>query len=105
MQEFLNRTNEFSYLTAALRKGGLYVLYGRRRVGKSRFLKEFSKKHATTKNRIIYYQTTQTTAARQSQDLWSSLNINNDLTVSDWKTFFALLTEAIKTKRKFSNQI
>ena len=35
---FVNRTAELKELDAAARKGGLLVVYGRRRVGKTRLL-------------------------------------------------------------------
>lgn len=39
--DFVNRTKEQAELAAAARKGGLLVIFGRRRVGKSRLLRHW----------------------------------------------------------------
>ena len=41
--EFTNRTSEMSDLVAAARAGGLLVVFGRRRVGKTRLLTHWLK--------------------------------------------------------------
>lgn len=93
--KFLNRTNEFNIMDSGLKKGGLYVIYGRRRIGKSRFLREFTEKN----EKIIYYQAVQTAAAQQIQDLWLTISPVSEITVNDWKTFFSLLSDLILQKK------
>ena len=39
--DFVNRVREIEQLDAAARKGGLLVVFGRRRVGKSRLLHQW----------------------------------------------------------------
>ena len=39
--EFVNRERELAELDGALRKGGLLVVYGRRRVGKTRLIRQW----------------------------------------------------------------
>ena len=39
--KFVNRVREMAELDAAARKGGLLVIFGRRRVGKSRLLRKW----------------------------------------------------------------
>lgn len=92
-KEFYNREKEMQLFTNSLKKGGLYVLYGRRRIGKSRFLREFSKKE-----KIIYFQATIAEVSVQVNDLWLTIEPHSEINPTSWKSFFELLSKKVQNK-------
>ena len=54
--EFVNRENELRELGAAAKRGGLLVVYGRRRVGKTRLLRHWLQTHAGLYSQAIEAQ-------------------------------------------------
>jgi AAA+ ATPase superfamily predicted ATPase len=92
--QFLNRSDEFSLYDKAVAKGGLHVLFGRRRIGKSHFLRELVKKH-----KGVYYQAIQASDRIQIQDFWGCINAEMKVDVGDWVSFFQLLTQHLKTQK------
>ena len=92
--KFLNREREFELFQKAQTHGGLYVIYGRRRIGKSRFLREFS-----ARSNMTYYQAIRTTVKEQIQDLWETIDPKSEMDVSNWKSFFELLSGKIENNQ------
>jgi len=97
---FLNRQDELRRLErlAKNQEGGFGVLYGRRRLGKTRLLLEWSSHHDA-----VYSVADQSTAAVQRRYFAESLALRlegfADVEYPDWRTLFArLATEARRTR-------
>lgn len=86
--ESLHASNKFAYL----------VLYGRRRVGKTSLLKEFSKNHP-----VIFYSSQAKNDSLNLADFSKTLQLHfvgsSFGTFSDWKAAFAYLTSQLSDKR------
>jgi AAA+ ATPase superfamily predicted ATPase len=100
---FIGRQSELQSLSKLFKKSAasLVVVQGRRRIGKSRLIEEFAKKH-------IFYQfsglppTNSTTHQSQLNEFSRQLSIQTGLPevqADDWSKLFVLLAEKIKTGR------
>lgn len=100
---FIGRHNELQSLSKLFKKevASLVVVQGRRRIGKSRLIEEFAKKH-------IFYQfsglppTDQTTLQSQLNEFARQLSIQTnfpEVYADDWSKLFVLLAEKIKSGR------
>jgi uncharacterized protein len=106
MAVFIGRKNELETLGALLKKksASLAVIKGRRRIGKSRLVEEFSKKYPFE----AFYTfsalppTRETTAQSQRDAFASQLGAAfgiPGIRADDWATLFSLLDEKVKQKR------
>lgn len=101
--KFIGRQEELKNLNKLLKKNSasLVVVQGRRRIGKSRLIEEFGKKHA------FYHfsglpPTDKTTLESELTEFSRQLSIQTglpELKVDDWNKLFILLAEKIKEKR------
>ena len=91
---FYNRFEEFKMLEVAKKNGGLFVFYGRRRVGKSRFLREFA-----SKNNGVYFQALKTTTIENLKDLWQTIDPLSEMAIVNWKSFFEALESKIIARK------
>ena len=100
---FIGRQTELQALSKLFKKNvaSLVVVQGRRRIGKSRLIQEFAKKHT-------FYQfsglppTDETTAQSQKNEFSRQLSMQTGLPevyVDDWSKLFTLLAEKIKIGR------
>jgi uncharacterized protein len=91
MSQFWNREHELKQLKAAVRKGGLAYVTGRRRIGKTALLLQ-----ACKDSKGIYHQAVQGTPAQQlwhfSQEMGEALPIFRELLPKSWSEFFSLLS-------------
>jgi AAA+ ATPase superfamily predicted ATPase len=92
--KFLDRKNEFIRLNSILKHpdGGLVVVYGRRRVGKTRLLLEWS-----GQNDGVYWVADESTASIQrtyfAQAIATKLKNFADVTYPDWQSLFSRLAK------------
>jgi AAA+ ATPase superfamily predicted ATPase len=98
--KFVNRHQEMARLNklARQREGGVAVVWGRRRVGKTRLLLEWAQKH-----RGVYYTADESAATIQrkyfAMAIEEALPGFSSVDYPDWKTLFSkLANEAIHTK-------
>lgn len=97
---FLNRERELAVLTAALRPsdGSLLVVSGRRRVGKTRLLLEWVKRHGG-----LYFVADESTPALQRRYLAEAVARRlpgfADVDYRDWRSLFARLAAEAKRVR------
>lgn len=102
---FLNRTDELTRLDRLVRssEGGLAVVSGRRRVGKTRLLIEWTRRH-----RGLYFVADQSSASLQRRYLAQAMSTRlpgfGDVEYPDWRTLFARLASEA-TLRKFRGPI
>ena len=102
---FLNRADELTRLDRLIRssEGGLAVLYGRRRVGKTRLLLEWTRRHQG-----LYFVADQSSASLQRRYLAQAISTRlpgfGDVEYPDWRTLFARL-DSEATLRKFRGPI
>ena len=102
---FLNRTNELTRLDRLARgsEGGLAVVFGRRRVGKTRLLLEWTRRHHG-----LYFVADQSSASLQrrylAQALATQLPGFGDVEYPDWRALFARLASEARL-RKFRGPI
>jgi uncharacterized protein len=85
---FVNRTAELKELDAAAKLGGLMVLYGRRRVGKTRLLI-----HWLGRRNGFYSQAIESTAAMQVEQVYRDLEprLATSITPKSWGELLELL--------------
>lgn len=67
--DFTNREKELQELDAAAKRGGLLVVYGRRRVGKTRLLREWLNTHQG-----LYSQAIEAPREMQIQQLFQDIS-------------------------------
>jgi uncharacterized protein len=102
---FLNRTAELTRLDRLARssEGGLAVLSGRRRVGKTRLLLEWTQRHHG-----LYFVADQSSASLQRRYLAQAMSARvpgfGDVDYPDWRALFARLASEAKL-RKFRGPI
>lgn len=86
--EFVNRTEELAELDAFARHGGLLVVFGRRRVGKTRLLARWLKSRGG-----LYSQAIEATREQQLQQITEDLGKQwgTTLVPRTWPEFFELL--------------
>lgn len=86
--DFVNRTAELAELDRAARKGGLLVVYGRRRVGKSRLLRRWLDVHEG-----LYSQAIEAPRELQLQQLFLDLRprLDTQLVPKTWPELFEIL--------------
>lgn len=102
---FLNRTDELTRLDRLARgsEGGLAVVFGRRRVGKTRLLLEWTRRHHG-----LYFVADQSSASLQrrylAQALATQLPGFGDVEYPDWRALFARLASEARL-RKFRGPI
>src|SRR5688572_21336566 len=87
--EFVNREAELRELDAAARRGGLLVVYGRRRVGKTRLLREWLQNGPG-----FYSQAIEASADLQLQQVYQDLQpqLETGIVPKTWPELFELLT-------------
>ncbi len=86
---FVNRTAEQRELDAVARKGGLLVLFGRRRVGKSRLLR-----HWLASRKGMYSQTIEAQKEMQIQQVFADIQpqLDTSLVPKTWDEFLEILS-------------
>ncbi len=86
---FTNRVDELKDLTAAARAGGLLVVFGRRRVGKTRLLT-----HWLTPGMGLYSQAIEAASGIQIGQVMSDIGsaIDTGIAPKNWAEFFELLS-------------
>ena len=96
---FFNRTDELAALDQRLKskRGEYFVLYGRRRVGKSRLLRHFGERC-----RQLYFEATSGSRQDQLDDLsaelarFSGSRVYTEQPLGSWRAVFAAFTELLK---------
>lgn len=85
---FVNRVNELKELEAAAKVGGLLVLFGRRRVGKTRLLT-----HWLAGRGGLYSQAIESTSALQIDQVYRDLesHLTSNFVPKSWQELFELL--------------
>lgn len=85
---FVNRAAELQELDAAERKGGLLVVYGRRRVGKTRLLR-----HWLDRRDGLYSQAIEASRDQQIAQVFQDLkpHLDTQLTPKTWSELFEIL--------------
>ena len=97
---FLNRTEELARLErlSRSRDGGLAVVYGRRRVGKTRLLLEWTRRHQG-----VYFVADQSSAVLQRRYLADALSARlpgfGMVEYPDWRSLFARIASEAKLRR------
>jgi len=81
--DFVNRTEELSQLDEHARSGGLLVVFGRRRVGKTRLLTQWLNRH-----RGLYSQAIEASKEQQLQQVFEDLRLSSGIVP---RTFAELL--------------
>jgi hypothetical protein len=86
---FVNRRRELAELEAARRAGGLLVVYGRRRVGKTRLLRQWLAARAG-----LYSQAIEAPVELQVRQVWQDLRpgLKSEVQPRTWEEVFGLLT-------------
>ncbi len=86
---FVNRVDELRELDGAARKGGLLVVFGRRRVGKTRLLR-----HWLAMRKGWYSQAIEAQSDAQLQQVFADLKsqLGTNLTPKTWAEFFEILS-------------
>lgn len=89
MEPFVNRQRELAELDAASRAGGLLVLFGRRRVGKTRLLRHWLQKHGG-----LYSQAIEAPLDLQLDQVFQDLRsaLTTDLIPKSWAELLELLS-------------
>ncbi len=85
---FVNREAELAELDAAARKGGLVVVYGRRRVGKTRLLRHWLERHDG-----LYSQAIEASRALQIAQVFEDVRprLDTQLVPKTWPELFEIL--------------
>ena len=85
---FVNRSSELTELNAAVRRGGLLVVFGRRRVGKTRLLT-----HWLRGKRGLYSQAIESTSTIQLEQTFHDIRagLDTSLTPKSWTELFELI--------------
>ena len=103
MNNFVDREKELEFLNKEYERKGssLVILYGRRRIGKTSLIKEFSKNKD-----IIYFLATEE-AEKQNLNIFKNLvanNLKNDLVreanIDNWETIFKLIINEVGENKK-----
>jgi AAA+ ATPase superfamily predicted ATPase len=93
--DFVNRVDELGQLDRVVTRGGLAVVYGRRRLGKTRLLVEWSQRHAG-----VYTVAEQSSPEIQRRYLADAIAQRlpgfADVDYRDWRSFFARLAADAK---------
>jgi uncharacterized protein len=99
MDIFLNRHDEFERLDEVLQTGGLAVVFGRRRVGKTRLLVEWCSRH-----RGIYFVADESSAETQreyfAQAIAATFPGFGDVAYRDWSSLLLRLAVEIKASKR-----
>jgi len=102
-QTFVNRERELEFFENIYRSGKpeFVILYGRRRIGKTELLKQFSKN-----KRHVYYLCEKTTVIKNINNFKGKLAESiegmedfKNIKIEDWETLFRLLHEKLKEDR------
>jgi len=90
--EFVNRGPELQELDTAARRGGLVVVYGRRRIGKTRLLRNWLDRHGG-----LYSQAIEAGAEMQILQLWADIapRMETPLAPRTWTDLLELLRTGI----------
>jgi uncharacterized protein len=103
MTKFIGREEELEILGSLLKKksASLVVVKGRRRIGKSRLVEEFAKKHTFDAFYVLsgVVPTEKTTAQSQRDEFANQLSIQTglpEIKADNWNKLFLLLFEKIK---------
>lgn len=88
MDQFINRSQELAILDALTRKSGLVVVYGRRRIGKTRLLTEWLKRVDG-----IYVQAIEGTETLQLAQIYEDIQVQYDFGIvpKTWSELFRVL--------------
>ena len=87
--EFVNRNIELRELDAAAKRGGLLVVFGRRRVGKTRLLRQWLQSHAG-----LYSQAIEAQRDLQIQQVFADIRpqLDTQLVPKTWPELFEILS-------------
>ncbi len=87
--KFVNRVREMAELDAAARKGGLLVIFGRRRVGKSRLLRKWLEDRGG-----MYSQAVEGPVEMQIQQLMADIRtqLGSQIVPRSWPEFLEVLS-------------
>lgn len=90
---FINREREFKELDSLAKKAGLVVVFGRRRVGKSRLLTQWLKPQNG-----LYTQAIESDAATQLDQVYNDIksNLSTNIRPKNWSELFELLSQSSK---------
>ena len=106
MAKFIGREEELEILASILKKktASLVVVKGRRRIGKSRLIEEFARRHSFDAFYVLsgVVPTEKTTAQSQRDEFASQLSAQTGLPevkADNWNKLFLLLFEKIKSDR------
>lgn len=103
MEKFIDREKELEFLNKEYesKRSSLVILYGRRRIGKTSLIKEFSKSKD-----VIYFLATEE-AEKQNLNIFKNLvadNLKNDLVreanIDNWEAIFELITKELGKNKK-----
>ena len=103
MEKFIDREKELEFLNKEYesQRSSLVILYGRRRIGKTSLIKEFSKSKD-----VIYFLATEE-AEKQNLNIFKNLvadNLKNDLVreanIDNWEAIFELITKELGKNKK-----
>lgn len=86
---FINRKNEINELDKLVKKKGLIVIYGRRRIGKTRLLTHWLKKQKFS----LYSQAIEGAAILQFEQIFNDINLRlkSKIVPKSWTELFAIL--------------
>jgi uncharacterized protein len=100
---FLNRERETARLEAALGQDAFVVVYGRRRIGKTRLLMEWSAPVAGQPRKGVYFLADESSAELQRSHLALALSEQlpgfADVSYPTWQTLLARLAQAARHER------
>jgi AAA+ ATPase superfamily predicted ATPase len=105
--EFVGRNTQLAKLNALWRKkrASLVVCVGRRRIGKSRLIQEFGRRHS---GQMIEFQGLPPRAGQTNEDqldhfsekLAQVMGLDEPIALGSWTQAFALLAQSVSTKKK-----
>lgn len=92
--KFINRTIEFAQLDRSFKKLGFLVCYGRRRIGKTRLIKEWLK----DKENVLYTQAIVSSPSLQLEQIFDDIkgNLETKIQPKNWSELFEILGHSKK---------
>ena len=95
--KFINRSRELAIIGEVAELGGLAVFMGRRRIGKTRLLKEWARQNSS--HHFLYTQAIESNPGIQLSQIWADLSgqLPLDIEPHSWEDFFKIVN-LIKTQ-------